>query len=296
MRDLRTCLKLDSMKIFALLFGLSISAHASEWKEGIQAPESVVFDDASHVAYISNIVGEGTVKDGQGWISRVEDPRGKAKLTAQWVSGLNAPKGMRIFMGILWVSDIDELVSIDIATAKIKAKIPCPGARFLNDVAVDDSGRVFVSDTLSSRIYVVSGGKAEVFVEGPDYESPNGLLVDNGKLIVAAWGFTSSDDFSTKTPGRLYSVGLVTKKKILITPQPIGNLDGLERWGKDAFVVSDWIKGTVMKVDAKSGKTTKLFSGYKGAADLAVDGEKGAHRTPLIYLPATGENRVVILR
>src|SRR3712207_6954360 len=61
--------------------------------------------------------------------------------SANWVTGPNAPKGMRAHKGVLWVSDIDQIISIDIATGKITRRLKVSGARFLNDVAIDSIDR-----------------------------------------------------------------------------------------------------------------------------------------------------------
>ena len=41
-------------------------------------------------------------------------------VSAKWVTGLNAPKGIRSLGGTLWVTDIDEVVSIDIARRALR--------------------------------------------------------------------------------------------------------------------------------------------------------------------------------
>src|SRR4029079_18676741 len=136
-----------------------------------------------------------------------------------WVTGFNAPKGLRASNGTLWVADIDEVVAIDMATAMIKSHTKIPGAQFLNDVAVGDDGTVYVSDTFASRISAIKDGKVSTVASGPDFEYPNGLLFEGGKLVVGGWGKPEAD-FSTKVPGRLYTLDLKTKEKKLITPDP----------------------------------------------------------------------------
>src|SRR3954464_10529249 len=79
--------------------------------DGISAPESVYIDAASGDIYTSQIEGMPDKKDGMGHISKLS---GDGKVTnAMWVTGLNAPKGLRAANGTLWVADIDEVVGID---------------------------------------------------------------------------------------------------------------------------------------------------------------------------------------
>ena len=120
-------------------------------------------------------------------------------MTADWFTGLNAPKGLRSFGGMLWVADLDEVIGIDIASAKENARIKVDGAKFLNDVAVGPDGTIYVSDMMASKIYAIKDGKASVFAEGEQLEYPNGLFVDGERLIVGGWGKPEAD-FTPKCP------------------------------------------------------------------------------------------------
>jgi hypothetical protein len=61
-----------------------------------------------------------------------------------WIKGLNALKGMAIYnnniSSKLYVSDITDLIEIDIEGRKITNHFNAPGSAFLNDVALDDQG------------------------------------------------------------------------------------------------------------------------------------------------------------
>lgn len=279
-------------KVLALvgLYLMSLAAIAATepvWsiKEGIQTPESAYFDAKSETLYVSNVAGSPAEKDGKGWISKF-DAKGKV-VQAQWVTGLDAPKGLRASGDTLWVSNIDELISIDIPSGKITQRIPIKGSKFLNDVAVAPGGEVYVSDMLGGKIYVVKDGKPKVFVQGKNFEMPNGLLIHEGKLIVAGWGTDAKPDFTTKTPGNLYSIDLKTKKKTKITKKPLGNLDGVEMTSNGNFWVSDWIAGKVYRVNAQDGTSQVVLDGFKGAADLGyVSGSN------TLIVPRMGEDQV----
>jgi sugar lactone lactonase YvrE len=204
-------------------------------------------------------------RDGNGRIMKLA-PDGTV-VAAAWVSGLNAPKGLRSHNGTLWTADIDEVVSMDIATGRVLSKLKIDGAQFLNDVAVGDDGTVYVSDMLASKIYAVKDGKATVFAEGDSIEYPNGLLVDGDRLLVGGWGKPEAD-FTTKVPGHLFALDLKTKKKTLITPKPLGNIDGLELDGRGGYIVTDYPKGQLIQVT--SAGESRVLKEYKpGAADIA---------------------------
>ena len=87
-----------------------------ETPEELITNESVLFDENSGMIYVANIEGNPTEKDGKGSISIIS--KSGEILVQEWVSGIDAPKGMGISNGKLYVTNIDELVEIDIETAK----------------------------------------------------------------------------------------------------------------------------------------------------------------------------------
>jgi len=251
--------------------------------EGVNAPESVYVDPVSRSIFVSMIGGQPGERDGNGRIMRLA-PDGTV-VSATWATGLNAPKGLRSHEGTLWTADIDEVVSIDMASGRVASRVKIDGAQFLNDVAVGDDGTVYVSDMLASRIYAVREGKTSVFAEGEDLEYPNGLLVEGGRLIVGGWGKPEAD-FSTKVPGRLFALDLKTKTKTAITPKPFANIDGVEADGRGGYVLTDWLKGQLIHVT--SGGDVRVLRQFKaGTADLAFVAAGN-----IAIVPHMSENRI----
>ncbi|MFO0821113.1 MAG: SMP-30/gluconolactonase/LRE family protein [Pirellulales bacterium] len=258
---------------------------AWEVATGLKAPESAYLDPESGALFLSQIgEGGGTGKDGDGWISKFS---ADGKLVKdKWIVGLDSPKGLRSHQGTLWVSDIDQLVAIDIAKGEIVKRVKVEGAKFLNDVACGADGTVYVSDMPASRVMQYRDGKVSVFAEGPELECPNGLLVDGDQLLLGGWGVNIKEDFSTEKPGRLLALDLKTKKITPITPQPLGNLDGIERDGTGGYLVTDWKAGKVFHV-AKDGKATLLLSLPQGTADHAYQIDQKR-----LILPRMMENKL----
>jgi hypothetical protein len=257
-----------------------------EWTDtdGIQTPESVYYDSASGFIYSSQIAGAPDQKDGKGWITKL-DANGKV-VKADWATGLNAPKGLRAANGMLWTADLTEVIGIDLASGAIKTRINIPDAKFLNDVAAGADGTVYVSDMIGNRIYAVKDGKASVFLVGEELEHPNGLLVEGNTLVVGGWGSEPKADFSTDVPGHLFTIDLKTKQKALITPQPLGNLDGVESDGKGGYVVTDYLKGQVIRVSA-GGEAKTVGQFMPGTADIGFMAEHN-----MVIVPHMNENKV----
>jgi sugar lactone lactonase YvrE len=255
--------------------GLAASNAAAEevWSlSGFQAPESVVFDAERNVLYVSNVAGEPNGKDGVGFISKVS-PDGTMQ-EAEWVTGLEAPKGMVLDGSTLYVSDIDRLVAIDVESGEVTGTWVAEGSQFLNDTTVDDAGRVYVSDMLANRIYVLENDALTVWAEGENLMHPNGLHAEGGVLTVAAWGDNIKEDFSTETPGHLLSVDLNSKAVSPIGSAPVGNLDGLEPDGAGGWLATDWVGGALYRIDS-AGAATQLEDLNQGSADLEfIAGEK----------------------
>jgi hypothetical protein len=250
----------------ALLLPVAAPAEELWTATGVAAPESVLFDSRRDILYVASIAGDPVAKDGNGFLS-ILGPDGGVRVE-KWVTGLDAPKGLYLDGDTLYVSDIDRLVAIDVAEGTVAGTWPAEGAKFLNDTAVDDAGRVFVSDMLTDRIYVLEDGTLSVWLEDAALEHPNGLAVADGRLVVATWGPGIKDDFSTEAPGRLLTVDLATKEIApLGSGAGIGNLDGLEPDGSGGWIVTDWIAGGVIRV-APDGTAEPLVDLAQGSADL----------------------------
>ena len=253
----------------ALLTGAALAAEPEKvWEAtGLKNPESAVYDAQAGVIYVSDVAGGANGKDGAGFIAKLS-PDGKV-VDAEWISGLNAPKGMAQHEGKLYVADIDQLVVVDVAKGEVIARHDAPGAKFLNDVAATSDGRVFISDMATDSIWVLEGDKLEVWLQDAALENPNGLYAEDGRLIVGSWGRMEAD-FSTKLPGHMKAADLASKEITLLgNTDPAGNLDGVESDGSGGYLVTDWMSGGLLRIGA-DGKAETILDLAQGSADLDV--------------------------
>lgn len=149
-----------------------------ETKDTLTTCESVLYDKNSDQIFVSNIEGDGTEKDGIGSISII-DKEGNI-VNRNWVQGLNAPKGMAIKDGSLFVTDIDELLEIDIATAAVVKRYPVQGAEFLNDAATDGN-HIYFSDMRQGKIHKIEDGQVVTIAE--NQTNINGLQFNNDGVM-----------------------------------------------------------------------------------------------------------------
>jgi sugar lactone lactonase YvrE len=241
-----------------------------------KVPESLIYDEGRNILYVSNINGKPTEKNGKGFISKVTPTGGVKEL--EWITGLNAPKGSGIHKGTLYVADIDRLVEIDISEGKVITTYQAPGAQFLNDVAIDKEGAVYVSDTSSenSVIYRLKEGFFSVWLKGSDISRPNGLYAEKARLVVGNSG-----------DGKLKAVRW-TDKAIAIIAVTGSGIDGIAADGKGGYFISDWT-GTTSYV-TPSGHVEELIdtkpSGIN-SADITYIKER-----KLLIIPTFFDNRL----
>src|SRR5882757_2650194 len=129
----------------------------------IAIPESALPDFPQKILYVSLIDGGGWDADGKGGVGRLG--LDGQHYHPDWITGLNAPKGLGRFGNHLYVADISEVVVIDIQKGKVEKKIPIEGANGLNDITVDKKGVVYVSDSKSGKIYRIGKDVPSLYME-----------------------------------------------------------------------------------------------------------------------------------
>lgn len=246
--------------------------------------ESVAFDPKRNVLYVSV---QANQVENDGSIAKLSLD-GKL-LKADFITGLNNPKGIAVVNDKLYVSDITELVEVDLTTEKITKKYKGENAEFLNDVAIAKNGEVYVSDMFTSSIYKLDNqGNFKNWMSSPTLENPNGLLVIDNEMFIASWG-TFSDKKPLNAPqGRFLKLNIPSKKIDIITSNAIGNLDGLQVYNNDNFLLSDWKKGTVLKV-SKKGQSELFFQTKHSVGDILY-----LPKERILALPINKENKVLI--
>lgn len=238
----------------------------------LPTPESVLFvaDKKSPYLFVSLIDGDGAAADGNGSIARLT-PDGEV-IEKDWITGLNAPKGMGIAHNNLYVADLTEVVVIDIKKQRITKKIPIAGAVFLNDVTVNSSGIVFVSDTRTNKVHRIEKDEPSLYLE--NVSNANGLKAIGSSLVVGA--------------GQELILFGPDKKPLTLAKGFAQGIDGIEMIQRGEFIVSCW-PGLIYYVYA-DGKIQLLIDSQAGKINTADIGFDPATQT--LFVPNFFKNTV----
>lgn len=267
--------RLISSVVATALFALSSLSHAHgiEPVSGLLTPESVI-QAADGKLYISEINEFG--KDGDGQI-RVID-HGKSSVLVQ---GLDDPKGLAIIGTDLFIADKNRIwrVALNQSPAKAEVHIAADAfpqvPQFLNDLAADANGNLYVSDsgdimgsgkggiiykiTPQRKLTLLLDGKADARVL-----APNGLLADAKGEHLLIVDFTSGVLYDYNLPG----------KRLQEVASGFGGGDGIVKQANGTVYVSDWKAGKVYRVEGN--KAVLVKDGYQSAADIALS-QDGHH-------------------
>ena len=241
-------------------------------------PESVLYDEAADRYLVSNINGDPTAVDGNGYILELS-PEGQVTNPRLIAGGTNklrldAPKGMAIVGSELWVADITVVRKFDLKTAEHKSDLQLPAATFANDIVAGPDGSAYVSDSAVKFVdgapqpsgtdqifFIDKKGKIKVFAKSAALGGPNGLAMAPSNILVA----------NTIKGDQVYLLNAKGEPDN-VTKVPGGMLDGLLAID-DMLIVSSWATKTIYR-GPLGGTFTPVVTKVQGVADMGYDSKR----------------------
>jgi len=228
-------------------------------------PESFIFDSASGCYFISNIDGDPMEKADNGFIIKLD---GDFKLVDNYfIAGssddivLNAPKGMAVVDTVLYVTDIDAVRAFSSISGRHLADYDFSfyQPKFLNDIAADNAGNLYISAMLTDRIFKIDdSGQLSIYLS---ITAPNGLLYHpDGHLYAAGW-----------EEAKVVKILPGGSLEDIIVNEDFKNLDGLDIDKQGRLYFSDFNRGIIYRYDAVLEKLDTLITGLDNPADISVD-------------------------
>lgn len=229
----------------------------------LRTPECVLFEPVSKILYVACINGNPTPENKGSFIAKLGQD-GKV-IQLKFTENLNSTKGMGILGDKLYVTEMTQVAEIALATGKVLNRYPIEGAKFLNDIAIDTrNGVVYVTDSGDSKVWSLTKGKAALLLAGAPLKGPNGLLFENGQLLIG------------NGDGSLLSMNPATKKVDTVA-KGMGGIDGIVGLGNKSYMVTEWggkiwhvrADGTTeLKLDTSAGKINSADIGYNPTTNM----------------------------
>lgn len=267
---------------------------------GFASPESVAI--AGSRRFVSNIGAkfEPFAKDGDGFISEVDDHGRVIELKAmpKGDARLNSPKGIIVVGSTLYVADIDRIVgfNVDNRAQVFEAFIGGEGKALLNDIDVETDQALIVTDTARNSVYRLQLSDRKFATIAHDIPGANGVSIDHEKRVAYVVGLGDALA-GGKSLGGLFAVPLdgAPVKKI---NGVAGLLDGVAVLSNGDVVVSDWVgldkptAGTLTVYDPSGMRRGQLHlpADAHGPADFYYHRERNQ-----IWLPQMLDNNVTVV-
>jgi hypothetical protein len=200
-------------------------------------------------------------------------------IAAEWVTGLDCPKGLALSDDGKWLyaADAGGIVVIDVDAGKIKNKIAIPDTLQLNDL-VNDKGTLYSVRLQGQEGLPGEGRQARVYLDEKGAQGTERPVRAQGRAVRARQ--------RQPEPRR---EGSLAQGAGLGMP---GGVDGLENVKGDDFLVSAW-GGAIWYVPA-SGDKQLLFDGKPTETRTADTGWDPA--TGTLYVPTFFKNTVIAFK
>ncbi len=257
----------------------------------LKGPQSFLHDPNTQGYFISNVNGEPTAKDNNGFITKL-DSHGKV-VNLQFIRGgtgktvLHAPKGMAIADNVLYVADLDTLRGFDTETGRPVVTVAMPNpmgdsprSQSLADIVHDGQGILYASAPNTNTIYRIDISRehtVSLLIRDEALAGPRGLALHpkTGRLIVVSWD-----------KGKILEVDRKGAITVLVSnsffTSRFQHLEGVDfdRWGN--MYVSDFTAGKIWRMRPDQ-RFHVIAEHLTTPADISVDRANHLILVPYLY-------------
>jgi sugar lactone lactonase YvrE len=234
--------------IILILFA-NITIYCSSHSQKFNMPESAVFDPLAKRYFVSNF--------GDGSIVQI-DSTGKK---TYFKKSLSKPLGILMYKNILYVVDNPKAVrGFDITDGSTKLEIEIKEASFINDIASDGSGFLYVTGSTTATIYKIDIDSQSYSPFIKTKGGPNGITYDksNNRLLVCYFSEKATID----------EISLEDSTISTLIRTEFTNLDGITLDEEGYCYISEWGPGSFESGYTKQGKIYKYDNSFKKEPEL----------------------------
>ncbi|MCB5234318.1 MAG: SMP-30/gluconolactonase/LRE family protein [Candidatus Cloacimonetes bacterium] len=227
-----------------------IVRNCSETLKPLNKPESVAFDPSNNRFLISN-VGSGSIA--------AMDSLGNYSIFLNKL--FEAPKGIIVRHGRLYVTDPQTIHVVDIAKEEIIQNYDIDGAIALNDIAFGDNNRLYITDSKANCVFVLdmNNGKQDKIVSQL-FDSPNGIVYDRPRWQMFVVNYAKhSPVLSLDTRDHSVSIFMDTMYSML---------DGIAIDDRGRIYFGSWEDDMIVQIPQEQNRFLTDLTGYRGAADF----------------------------
>lgn len=241
------------------------------WAQSYTSIESVEYDAENDRHLVSN---------NTSIIARASDG------SLSYFGDARANYGMEIMDGVLFAVYNSQIRAYDLETADQLSSLTITGASFLNGMASDGAGRLWITDFGAGRIYEVNASdpSSMSFEQVASFSgSPNGIVFDaeNNRCVFVMWG----------TNAAIREMSLEDYNVSTITNTSLGYLDGIDRDADGNYYVASWSPTRITRYTSDfSSSETVVSSGLDNPADICF-----APGTGILAVPNSGDNTLLLV-
>ncbi len=235
-----------SSLLFSLIFVVNIFSQYT-------SPESVTYDSVYNRYLVTNSNGKILQRSSSGVVT-------------DFVSSSGGTQGLAIYNGVVYACTGNIVRGFALSNASQVFTATLTGATFLNGIAIDNSGLIYLSDFTNKRIYKLNSanGASWQYVTNT-VSTPNGLVLDvpRNRLLIYCWGGSA--------PVR--AINLADSSMSILITTTYGNCDGIKLDRYYNVYISTWSPARIIRYDINFSLPVVevVSSGLSSPADIFIN-------------------------